>query len=74
MSEIIFKVREDEVDGGYNAMALGYGVHTQGETLRNSGQLGIGSPYVKRSQLKGQPASPNCARMFVTLERFGLSC
>jgi predicted RNase H-like HicB family nuclease len=33
MSEIIFEVREDEVDGGYTATALGYGIHTQGETL-----------------------------------------
>jgi hypothetical protein len=33
MKEIIFEVREDEVDGGYNAMALGYGIHTQGENL-----------------------------------------
>ncbi len=33
MTEIIFEVREDEVDGGYTANALGYGIHTQGETL-----------------------------------------
>jgi predicted RNase H-like HicB family nuclease len=33
MSEIIFEVQEDEVDGGYVASALGYGIHTQGETL-----------------------------------------
>jgi len=33
MSEIIFEVREDEIDGGYTASALGYGIHTQGETL-----------------------------------------
>jgi len=33
MSEIIFEVREDEADGGYAATALGYGIHTQGETL-----------------------------------------
>jgi hypothetical protein len=33
MSEIIFVVREDEVDGGYTATALGYGIHTQGDTL-----------------------------------------
>ena len=33
MSEIIFDVREDEVDGGYTASALGVGIHTQGETL-----------------------------------------
>ncbi len=33
MSEVIFEVREDEVDGGYNAMALDYGIHTQGDTL-----------------------------------------
>lgn len=33
MNEVIFEVREDEVDGGYTASALGYGIHTQGETL-----------------------------------------
>ena len=33
MSEIIFEVTEDEVDGGYSANALGYGIHTEGETL-----------------------------------------
>ncbi|MEI6052373.1 MAG: hypothetical protein WCQ44_06705, partial [Opitutaceae bacterium] len=33
MTEIIFDVREDEVDGGYIATGLGVGIHTQGETL-----------------------------------------
>jgi predicted RNase H-like HicB family nuclease len=33
MNEIIFDVREDEADGGYVASALGYGIHTQVETL-----------------------------------------
>jgi len=33
MSEIIFEVQEDEIDGGYVASALGYGIHTQGDTL-----------------------------------------
>ena len=33
MSEIIFKVTEDELDGGYSASALGYGIHTQGDSL-----------------------------------------
>ncbi len=33
MSEIIFEVLEDEIDGGYTASALGYGIHTQGQTL-----------------------------------------
>lgn len=33
MSEIIFDVREDEVDGGYTASALGVGIHTEGDTL-----------------------------------------
>ena len=33
MSEIIFEVSENEVDGGYSANALGYGIHTEGETL-----------------------------------------
>jgi predicted RNase H-like HicB family nuclease len=26
-------VREDDVDGGYTASALGYGIHTQGNTV-----------------------------------------
>ena len=30
-AEILFLVKEDEVDGGYTASALGYGIHTQGE-------------------------------------------
>ncbi len=33
MSEIIFEVTEDETDGGYSASALGYGIHTQGDSL-----------------------------------------
>ena len=33
ISEIIFEVSEDEIDGGYSAGALGYGIHTQGETV-----------------------------------------
>ena len=33
MTEIIFEVTEDEVDGGYSASALGYGNHTEGESL-----------------------------------------
>ena len=33
MSEIILQVSEDEMDGGYSASALGYGIHTQGETI-----------------------------------------
>jgi predicted RNase H-like HicB family nuclease len=32
-NEIIFEVREDEIDGGYNASALGYGIHTQAESI-----------------------------------------
>ncbi len=33
MTEIIFEVSEDEIDGGYSASALGYGIHTQGDSL-----------------------------------------
>ena len=33
ISEIIFEVNEDEVDGGYSASALGYGILTEGETI-----------------------------------------
>lgn len=32
-TEIIFEVREDEVDGGYNARALGHDIFTQGDSL-----------------------------------------
>ena len=32
MSEIIFEVTEDGVNGGYSASALDYGIHTQGES------------------------------------------
>jgi predicted RNase H-like HicB family nuclease len=33
ISEIIFEVREDEVDGGFTASALGFGIHTQADTV-----------------------------------------
>ncbi len=32
-TEIIFEVSEDEVEGGYAASALGYGIHTEGDSL-----------------------------------------
>ena len=32
-TEIIFEVSEDESDGGYSASALGFGIHTQGDTM-----------------------------------------
>ena len=34
-TEIIFEVTEDEVDGGYSASALGYGIHTQGDCVED---------------------------------------
>jgi hypothetical protein len=33
MGEIIFEVREDDVDGGFVATAIGHAIATQGETL-----------------------------------------
>ena len=33
MSEIIFEVREDDVDGGFTASALGVAIHTEGGTM-----------------------------------------
>ena len=33
MTEIIFEVTEDEVDGGYSASALGHGIHTQADSV-----------------------------------------
>lgn len=35
MTEIIFEVTEDDTDGGYTASALGYGIHTQGDSLED---------------------------------------
>ena len=32
-TEIIFEVSDDELDGGYSASALGFGIHTEGGTL-----------------------------------------
>lgn len=32
-TEIIFEITEGEADGGYSASALGYGIHTQGDSL-----------------------------------------
>ena len=31
-TEIIFEVSEDELDGRYSASAVGFGIHTQGDT------------------------------------------
>ncbi len=33
VKEIIFEVQEDEVDGGYSAVALGHAIATQGDSL-----------------------------------------
>ena len=33
MKELYFEAHEDKVDGGYVASAIGYGIHTQAETL-----------------------------------------
>ena len=33
MKELYFDAREDKVDGGYTASAIGLGIHTQAETL-----------------------------------------
>ena len=35
MTEIIFEVTEDKVDGGYTASALGYSIHTQGDSVED---------------------------------------
>jgi predicted RNase H-like HicB family nuclease len=33
MKEILFEVTEDDVDGGYTASAISYGIHTEADTL-----------------------------------------
>ncbi len=32
-AEIIFGINEDELDGGYSAKELGFGIHMQGDTI-----------------------------------------
>ncbi len=32
MKEIIFEIKEDEVDDGFTASALGYGIHTEADS------------------------------------------
>ena len=34
-TEFTFEVTEDGADGGYTASALGYGIHTQGDSLED---------------------------------------
>ena len=38
VTEIVFEITEDEVDGGYSATALGYGIHTQGDSVDDIGR------------------------------------
>jgi predicted RNase H-like HicB family nuclease len=33
LKELFFEAREDKVDGGYTASAIGCGIHTQADTL-----------------------------------------
>jgi len=33
MTEVIFEVLEDTVDGGFTASALAFGIHTEGDTM-----------------------------------------
>ena len=33
MRDVIFEVTEDEVDAGYSAIAIGYGIHTQRDSM-----------------------------------------
>jgi predicted RNase H-like HicB family nuclease len=33
MRDLFFEAHEDKIDGGYVASAIGYGIHTQAETL-----------------------------------------
>lgn len=37
--EIIFEVTQDEVDGGYNASALGFSIHTQEIRSQNCARM-----------------------------------
>jgi len=38
MRDLYFEAKEDTVDGGYTASAVGYGIHTQAETLEEMRQ------------------------------------
>jgi len=56
MSEIIFEVSENEIDGGYVASALGYGIHTDGDTLdelRRNVKEAVGCYFDETMKLPG---------------------
>ena len=66
MSEIIFEVTEDEFDGGYSASAIGYGIHTQGDSMEE----------IRRNVLEAidcyfdeTMARPGIIRLFAHLDR-----
>ena len=40
MTEIIFEVREDEVDGGFVHVALGHAIATQGDLVEELREMG----------------------------------
>ena len=60
MSEIIFEVREDEVDGGYVATALGLGIHTQGDTVE---ELRSMVKDAVQAYFNGSDATPKIIRL-----------
>ena len=35
MSEVVFEVLEDAIDGGFTASALGFGIHTEADTMED---------------------------------------
>ena len=75
LSEIIFEVSEDEVDGGYSASALEFGIHTEGETIdevRRNVREAVECYFDEGEALSGSVAvTPRGGR---TTERRGPGC
>jgi predicted RNase H-like HicB family nuclease len=68
MSEIHFEVREDEVDGGYTASALGVGIHTEADTLE---ELRVNVKEAVDCYFEGNAVAPKVVRLhFVRDEVF----
>lgn len=68
MTEIIYEVTEDEVDGGYSASAIGYGIHTQGDSMeevRRNVREAVDCYFdegMKRPGITFRPSSDTCGK------------
>ena len=60
MSEVIFEVHEDAADGGFTASALGFGIHTEADTMEAL-RANVREPWIATStKRRMRPKSSTC--------------